>query len=37
LAAIGVCGAQLVRAIQRRVVFWENRQTRTAPVAGEGA
>ena len=23
-----------VRVIQRRVVFWENRQTRTAPVAG---
>jgi NitT/TauT family transport system permease protein len=33
LAVIGVCGAQFVRVLHRRVVFWEQRETRTAESA----
>ncbi|MDR5835998.1 ABC transporter permease [Caballeronia sp. LZ034LL] len=32
LAVIGVCGAQIVRVVQRRVVFWERREA----TRGEG-
>jgi NitT/TauT family transport system permease protein len=33
LAVIGVCGAQIVRVLHRRVVFWEQRETRTTESA----
>lgn len=33
LAAIGMIGAHLVRVLHRRVVFWEQRETRTAETA----
>jgi NitT/TauT family transport system permease protein len=33
LAVIGVCGAQIVRVVHRRVVFWEQRETRTTGSA----
>jgi NitT/TauT family transport system permease protein len=32
LALIGVCGAHVVRVVQRRVVFWEQREAKQ----GEG-
>jgi NitT/TauT family transport system permease protein len=33
LAVIGVCGAQIVRVLHRRVVFWEQREARTTGSA----
>lgn len=36
LAVIGVCGAQIVRVVQRRVVFWEQQVTRTVADVGGG-